>query len=668
MPSNAAFSGAGKVLPFDGSEVLIESEQLLAAYFSSRTVGLCLLDSSLRYVVVNDALAAMNGFPAGEHLGKTVRQLLGSIADQLEPLLQRVLETGEAADFELSGPLATRLDNGHWIAHYIPIKDETGDVTRVGAVVLETTAQKKLENSLNSISRKLSHETNISQLLTDATVILSANWDLERMFRQLSARLRRVFRQELAGLALHGDDRGDDEQMLDRQILDFPLGRGSIGDFIFASNGPAAHALQARTPAIFSKEQLKALDVEISRGVSSEGLQSLCCVPLLRPSGSLGVLALGSTRKNAFHLEALGPLQQVGTQLALAVENQLALQEVEVLKQRLSVERRFLDGETASQSPFTEIVGESPALKEVLDQAATVAASGSTVLLLGETGTGKELVARAIHRMSDRHAGPFVKVNCAAIPTGLLESELFGHEKGAFTGAISQKVGRMELASGGTLLLDEIGEIALELQPKLLRVLQDQEFERLGSNRTIKVNLRVLAATNRNLKKEVAEQKFRSDLYYRLNVFPIRIPPLRERREDIPSLVRHFVRKFALRMNRQIESVPTETMDALIQWPWPGNVRELENLMERSVILTEGSALRVPLSDLRAEALPDLVLTDNSLDAAEREHIIRVLRESGGLLSGPDGAARRLGLKRTTLQSKMLRLNITRKDYIGPKV
>jgi formate hydrogenlyase transcriptional activator len=301
----------------------------------------------------------------------------------------------------------------------------------------------------------------------------------------------------------------------------------------------------------------------------------------------------------------------------------------------------------------------------VLDQAATVAPSDATVLILGETGTGKELIARAIHRISRRKNSAFVKLNCAAIPTGLLESELFGHEKGAFTGAISQKIGRMELADGGTFFLDEVGEIPQELQPKLLRVLQDQEFERLGSNRTIRVNLRLVAATNRDLAKSVANQQFRSDLFYRLSVFPIRMPPLRERREDISMLVRHFVRKFSLRMNRNLESIPKETMELLTNWPWPGNVRELENLMERSVILSDGRVLKVPLADLRAENSAG-VDVDRTLDSAERQHIIRTLRETGGILSGTNGAARKLGLKRTTLQSKMQRLNITRKDYFKP--
>ena len=376
---------------------------------------------------------------------------------------------------------------------------------------------------------------------------------------------------------------------------------------------------------------------------------------------------LGSTRANAFQAEDLTLLNQVAAQLGVALENHRAAMEIEALKERLAEEKKYLDGEVSCKGLFAEIVGESPALRQVLEQVTTVAASEATVLILGETGTGKELIARAIHRLSRRKDGPFIKVNCAAIPTGLLESELFGHEKGAFTGAVSQKVGRMELADGGTLFLDEVGEISLELQPKLLRVLQDQEFERLGGNRTIKVNLRLVAATNRDLAKGMADREFRSDLFYRLSVFPIHMPPLRERREDIPLLVRYFVRKFALRMDRHVETVPTETMNALKRWSWPGNVRELENLMERSVILTEGNALRVPLSELRTVGPTDVSQPDHTLDSAEREHILRVLRETGGVLSGPDGAAHRLGLKRTTLQSKMQGLKISKENYSGPQ-
>jgi formate hydrogenlyase transcriptional activator len=353
-------------------------------------------------------------------------------------------------------------------------------------------------------------------------------------------------------------------------------------------------------------------------------------------------------------------LKQVAAQVAIALDNARAYREIAELTQKLKKEKLYLQDEIRSVLNFDEIVGESLALKHVLSQVNTVAPLDATVLILGETGTGKELIARAIHRMSARKDGSFIKLNCAAIPTGLLESELFGHEKGAFTGAVSAKVGRLEMADKGTLFLDEVGDIPLELQPKLLRVLQDQEFERLGGVRTIRVNVRLIAATNRDLAKSVAGREFRSDLYYRLHVFPVKMPPLRERAKDIELLVRYFVQKFSRQMNKQIETIPSETMDALACWEWPGNVRELENFIERSVILSEGTVLNVPLSELR----PTFGAGQNTtLESLEREHILRVLRETGGVISGSHGAASRLGLKRTTLQSRMQKLGIARPDY-----
>jgi formate hydrogenlyase transcriptional activator len=337
-------------------------------------------------------------------------------------------------------------------------------------------------------------------------------------------------------------------------------------------------------------------------------------------------------------------------------ERRRAEEELRQAQEKLTEEKLYLEHEIDTQFGFDNIVGQSKALKSVMESVAKVAASDATVLLLGETGTGKELVARAIHRQSRRAGNPFIKMNCAAIPSGLLESELFGNEKGAFTGAVAKKIGRLELADQGTILLDEIGEISLALQPKLLRVLQDQEFERLGGTQTLKINFRLIAATNCDLAKSVREKEFRSDLYYRLNVFPIFLPPLRERREDIPLLVEHFVHKISRRMNKSITSVPKKTMDALIGWSWPGNVRELENFLERSLILTTGSVLNAPLSELQSAAVANE--KDETLEAAERRHILTALRETRGQISGPRGAATRLGLKRTTLQSKLKHLGI----------
>jgi len=372
-------------------------------------------------------------------------------------------------------------------------------------------------------------------------------------------------------------------------------------------------------------------------------------------------MGFGSLSPCAFGESELEFLQQVAKQVAVAVDNVLAHEEVRALKEKLAREKLYLEDEIRTEYNFEEIIGESAALKRILKQVETIAPTDSAVLILGETGTGKELIARAIHNLSKRRERTFVKMNCAAIPTGLLESELFGHERGAFTGAIAQKVGRFELAHGGTLFLDEVGDIPLELQSKLLRVLQEQEFERLGSNRTIRVDVRLVAATNRDLAQMAADKQFRSDLYYRLNVFPITAPLLRERPEDIPLLVRYFAQKYARLMNRRIETIPAGAMTSLAKYHWPGNIRELENLIERSVILSQGPDLHVPLGELKAPAAaaPNGVAT---LETAEREHILRVLRETNWVIGGPAGAAARLGMKRTTLQSKMRKLSISRRS------
>jgi len=376
------------------------------------------------------------------------------------------------------------------------------------------------------------------------------------------------------------------------------------------------------------------------------------------PGSRLGALAFACRQPSAYHTTDLGFLQVVADQVAVAVENALAFQEIESLKDKLSQEKAYLEEEVRTEHNFGEIVGESAALRRVLKEVETVAPTDSTVLIRGESGTGKELIARAVHDLSPRNERTFVNINCAAIPTGLLESELFGHEKGAFTGAISQKIGRFELAHRGTLFLDEVGDIPLELQPKLLRVLQEQEFERLGSTKTLKVNVRLVAATNRDLAQMVAEGRFRGDLYYRLNVFPLLLPPLRERTEDIPRLVRHFTQRFA----RRIETIPSATMEALARYPWPGNIRELQNVIERAVILSPGPALQVPVGDLQQAVAQALEPTGETvtLADAEKEHILAALHETGWVVSGPKGAAARLGMKRSSLQDKMKKLGISR--------
>jgi formate hydrogenlyase transcriptional activator len=440
--------------------------------------------------------------------------------------------------------------------------------------------------------------------------------------------------------------------------LDFPESRGIFteGAVIPVEGTMPGSAFRTGKPLVVNKLDPVEMPPEMYRKATGEGLNSFCDVPLISKGRLLGVLAVARREENAFGEDALAFLTQVANQVAIGVENALAYSEIADLKDRLAQEKLYLEEEIRGEMDFEGIVGQSSALRHVLQLVETVAPSDSTVLLLGETGTGKELIARAIHDRSRRKQRTFVKLNCAAIPTGLLESELFGHERGAFTGAISQKVGRLELADQGTLFLDEVGDIPIEIQPKLLRALQEREFERLGSTRTKRVDIRLVAATNRDLEKMIESREFRSDLYYRLNVFPIRIPPLRERPEDIPLLVRYFAQKYGRRMEKQVESVPAAAMKKLASWHWPGNIRELENFIERSVILTHGSALQVPVSEL-ANGVRQ-IQTLGTRDTAERDQITQVLKAARGRVGGLDGAAARLGLKRTTLISRMKKLAI----------
>jgi formate hydrogenlyase transcriptional activator len=513
----------------------------------------------------------------------------------------------------------------------------------------------------NSMTRQLlRREKQRLEALLEVSGSLASHRDFQQLVPAISASLRRVLQHDYATV----DIADPGQQNLCTLPLDSPLARQVVGAEITApiEELPAGRALREREVKFFTRADLEALNSPMSSRLLAEGIQSMACIPLLTTQGAQGALSVGSMR-SAFEPDEMELLRQLAAPLAIALENARSYQEIAELKNRLEEHKLYLEDEIRTELNFEEIVGESPSLREVLSQVEMVASSDATVLILGETGTGKELIARAIHNHSARNTKSFIKINCAAIPTGLLESELFGHEKGAFTGAIMQKLGRLELADQGTLFLDEVGDIPLELQPKLLRVLQDQEFERLGGTRTIKVNVRLVAATNRELAVDVAQREFRSDLFYRLNVFPVRVPPLRDRRNDIPLLVRYFVQRIARRMNKPIETISSETMSALCSWDWPGNVRELENFIERGVILTPGKVLQVPLAELRPLYESGKGHRDNTLETAEREHILRMLRETAGVISGPRGAAARLGLKRTTLQSKMQKLGISRHDY-----
>ncbi|WP_263352037.1 sigma 54-interacting transcriptional regulator [Acidicapsa acidisoli] len=505
----------------------------------------------------------------------------------------------------------------------------------------------------------LENERTKLRLILDLNNSVASNLELKDVIRAISPNIRDVMQLDAVALILPTGSSGAPEVY----ALDFPDGKGYIrpGTGV-AKDGLAAQVFRSGKPWVgdIRWDSQKHLGRELAL---QEGLTALCLLPLVRSEQVLGVLAVGRLRKHSFTQQDVDFMVQIAGQLAIAMDNALSYRKISELSHKLAQEKLYLENEIRSELNFEEIVGNSAVLRRVLRQVEAVAPTNSTALIYGETGSGKELIARAVHKLSGRCRHPFVKLNCAAIPTGLLESELFGHEKGAFTGAIAQRIGRFELASDGTIFLDEVGEIPLELQPKLLRVLQEREFERLGSSRTLHTDARLVAATNRDLNAMVESQKFRSDLFYRLNVFPIYVPPLRERPEDIPFLIRHFVRHFGRLMQKPIETISSETMEALLRYPWPGNIRELQNVIERAVILSPGHALRVAMSDLKPR------VTENSgtngggtLEEMERRHILAVLEQTNWVFAGPHGAAARLGLKRPTLQFRMRKLGIARPD------
>ena len=512
--------------------------------------------------------------------------------------------------------------------------------------------------STEAAQQSLAQERDRLSLVLEINNAVVSHLELPKLLKAISGCLGRVIPHDLAWFCLYDPA----THQLQTHALDFPSHQdfAEAGDPIPLEGTPEGLAFTTQQPVLIRNLSLTEFPAEIIKRGAAAGLKSGCAVPLISHGRALGTLSVVSTRAEAFSDDDAKLFSWIGAQVALAAANSMAYQEISSLKDKLAKEKLYLEEEIQTEYNFEEIIGDSRALKLVLKEVQTVAATDSTVLILGETGSGKELVARALHNRSNRRERTFVKLNCAAIPTGLLESELFGHERGAFTGAIATKIGRFELADRGTIFLDEVGEIPLELQVKLLRVLQEQEFERLGSTRTIHVNVRVIAATNRDLGLMVEEQEFRSDLYYRLKVFPVTVPPLRDRAEDIPLLVRHFAQKLALRMKKRIETIPSEAMKALQAYHWPGNVRELENFIERAVILTQGPDLFVSLAELKRTPSHTTNPGTTTLEQAEREHILKSLRETNWTIGGPTGAAARLGMKRTTLQSKMQKLNISR--------
>jgi formate hydrogenlyase transcriptional activator len=589
-----------------------------------------------------------------------------------------VLDAGQSGEIEAR---LRRFDGEYrwFLFRATPSRDTDGRVVKWYGTNTDIEDRKRAEQAISIQNQRL-------QLLLKLTNQITSNLEVRGVLRAISANIREVMHGDAVHISLPDAASGKFRVY----ALDFPEGKGFVKEeMLITAVGAVRRALERLEPAIRSTADKDEFPPDYYELLVAEGLKRQCVIPLVNRGRAIGALAIARTSNGPFLPEEIQFLVEASGQIAIAIENSLAYREISELKEKLAQENLYLEEEIRGGMGFDQIVGNGPALKQVLRLVETVAPSDSTALLLGETGTGKELIARAIHEHSRRKERIFVKVNCAAIPTGLLESELFGHEKGAFTGAIGQKIGRLELADRGTLFLDEVGDIPPDIQPKLLRALQEQEFERLGSTRTLKVNIRLIAATNRDLEKMVANREFRSDLYYRLNVFPIRIPPLRERKADIPLLIGYFVQKFAKQMQKNIERIPKTVMNTLTAWEWPGNIRELENFVERSVILTRGKSLEAPLAQLRKlktdeskrdepqgnqedisriveETIKALSGKDRVSDRRakkQRDEIVRALTESKGRVGGPDGAAARMGINRTTLLARMRKLGIDAAQY-----
>ena len=709
---------------------LREAGELNRQVIASVGEGIAVLDRNLRYIVWNPYLEQHTGMSASHVIGKLPWEVFPDLAKHgIADLLRRTL-AGETTIIPDMWSQSPGVPGPHWIAgEQSPLRDGQGNINGVIVTVRDITWRKTAEDALresedryrdlaeNSQDLLCVHDLEGKLLWINPAPARALGYSVEEMIGkslrqfmspayhpQLDEYLVRIQRTGVAKpyfavVTRSGEPRvWECNNTLRTEGVPAPVVRGMARDVTARINAERQLrkseerfrvAVKTAPLTVFSQDQelrytwiynpslawaeqdcIGKTDEEILGTHMAEPLTPLKIQVLRTSIGARQEWSVVYQNRKYFFDTTLEPLVDgAGNVIGITgarvdiTELKGKTEQLRALTRKLSQEKLYLESEIEAEHKFEDIVGESAVLREALSQVKVVAATDSTVLILGETGTGKELIARAVHRMSLRRENGFIKLNCSAIPTGLLESELFGHERGAFTGAVTQKLGRLELADKGTLFLDEVGDIPRELQPKLLRVLQDREFERLGGTRTIKVNVRLVAATNRDLGKSVAEKQFRSDLFYRLNVFPIRLPALRERKDDIPALVRHFAHKYAKRMNKTIESISRETMRALTEWDWPGNIRELENFIERSVILTKGTVLSVPLTELASEHS----LKPESLGAAEKDYIIRVLRECHGVIAGPGGAAAKLGLKRTTLQSKMQRLGVLRSDYEGER-
>ena len=627
-------------------DALRRSEQLFRSIVEGvQDHAIFTLDSEGRVASWNSGAEKIKGYAAAEIVGKHFSHFYTE-EDIRRGKPEEMLRLAAEKDRVEDEGWRVRKDGSRFWADAVitAIHDENGQLTGFSKITRDFTDRKRAEDAL------------VLQL----SGVLLANVDIRTLLSAISDAIQNVVPHDVGILGLHDPV----QDQLRVQVLDTGSPSKMVEAFVPVKDSPAGRAFTTRKPLVLSDIGQAGFAPESYAHLSSLGVKSACWLPLLNRERAIGTLTVGRRRESAFKESDVEILTKIASQVAAAVDNALAFRQIADLRDRLREEKQYLEQELNTEHSFDEIIGESAGLKKVLKEVETVAFTEATVLIEGETGTGKELIARAVHRLSRRSERPFIRLNCAAIPSGLLESELFGHEKGAFTGAIAKKIGRVELADGGTLFLDEIGELPLDLQPKLLRALQEKEIERVGGSRSIAVNVRLVAATNRNLRQMVADKQFRSDLFYRLHVFPLSVPPLRQRRDDIPVLVRYFVDKHSRKLGRKITTIPEEIMEALCRWAWPGNVRELENFLERAVILSPGTILRAPLSELQMlegdESNGSVAIS--SLASAERDLILRVLRETKEI-GGPEGAAAKLGLKRTTLNSKLKKLGISRTDY-----
>ena len=629
-------------------ELRRQDAQLRSIIEAVHDYAIYMLDPDGHVVTWNLGGERIHGYAGEEILGKNFSRFFDQRDQDRGHPKEMLAQAAERGAFEEEGWRVRKDGTRFWAQSVLTaIHDETGQLTGFAKVTRDHTDRKRAEEAV----------------MLQLSAALLENMDVRKLLEAFSASIREVIPHDAATLGMYDEGR-------DAMAVQF-LGQGEKGARrtelrLPVEGSPSGTAFRTREPVILERIPDPNFAPETVAHLTGIGMRSACWVPLLYRGEAIGALGVASRLEGAFGVREAEVLADFADQMAMAVNNAVAFRQVADLRDRLNQEKQYLEDEINVEHQFEDIVGESSGLKRVLSQIETVAPTDATVLIQGETGTGKELLARAIHRLSGRSNRTFIKLNCAAIPAALLESELFGHEKGAFTGAIARKMGRLELAHEGTLFLDEVGEMPLELQPKLLRALQEREIERLGGTRPISVNVRLIAATNRDLQKMVEEKTFRADLYYRLKVFPIFAPSLRERKKDIPVLVRHFVAAHSRRMGKTIETIPEATMDALVQWKWPGNIRELENLLERAVILTRGPILYVPLAELESPLEDDEPEGEETvtLHSAEREHILKVLRECKGIIGGAGGAAERLGLKRTTLNSKMKKLSIARREFI----